>query len=102
MHFIERQIHPASEETLEPDVAADEVAHEVADRRVLAERYQRAEISIAPWTRLAPGEYAWDPFEEIRSLLVSSLRPRWHIATGVGGPFDSRAIADREHGGVIA
>src|SRR5262245_52354304 len=72
----ERYVHHAREQALDPQIAADEAAHQIADRRVLAERDQRSEIAVAPWLERAPGEAPLDLSDHVRCHLVRRLRAR--------------------------
>ncbi len=44
MHFVERYIHPACDQSLDQHTASDQPAHQVADGGELAERDQRPEV----------------------------------------------------------
>ena len=46
VHLVERQVHDASEVAFDHHVAADQLAHQVAHGRVLAQRHQRAEVAV--------------------------------------------------------
>ena len=54
VHLVQRAIHQAGEHALDEHAAADQEAHQAADRAVFAERDQRAEIAV-DGTAPAPG-----------------------------------------------
>jgi hypothetical protein len=46
VHLVERHVHDAGEVAFDHHVAADQLAHQVAHRRVLAKRHQRSEVPV--------------------------------------------------------
>ena len=48
VQLVKGKIRQAGEQTFQPDVAAHETAHQVADRGVFAQRNEGAEVAIAP------------------------------------------------------
>src|SRR5215207_1332416 len=48
MQFVERIIYEARHDALDEQTAANETSHEVADRRIFAERDKRTPVFVAP------------------------------------------------------
>src|SRR3984893_17787561 len=82
VHLVERAIHQAREKPLDPQVAAEQSAHQIADRGVLTERDQRSEIAIAPWLHRLALKTPPDLLDEMHRLLVR--RPGARGDTGAG------------------
>ena len=95
VHLVERLVHQAGEQALDEEVAADQLAHQVADGRIVAERHQRAEIAIAQRPQRLAREAPRQLPGQVRGLLVRGLRARRHGPV-VAGPGAGGAVADGE------
>jgi len=49
VHLVERHIHDPREIAFDKETLAHQFTHQAADRAVLTERYQRAEVAVVPW-----------------------------------------------------
>src|SRR5262249_24537209 len=99
MHAIEHHVHEPREQSFDEQRAAEERAHQRADGRILAERYERAEIAVAPRLERPAREPARQHAREVRGLLVGGLRRRRNRPLAPR-PRAARAVADREYVGV--
>src|SRR5580658_4343110 len=71
--LIEREIHESGEIAFDQEAAADQLAHERADRAVLTERHERAEIAVLERRQRLAGEMPADLAIEMRGLLMCRL-----------------------------
>ena len=85
MHLVERAVHEAREIAFDEELLADQEAHQAADRAVLAERDQRAEIAIGEGLERRPANRRWSCRTRCVGLLMGRLGARRHRAgTGHG------------------
>src|SRR6266536_4639104 len=70
VHLVERRIHPARDQPLDEQVAAEEAPHQVADGGQLAQRNERAEIGEMKRRERLAGEPRFEVFREQRRLLM--------------------------------
>jgi len=63
----------AGDHTLDKEVSADERSHQAADRTVLPERYEGAEIAIMEFLERLPGQTRLDLTEYMIGHLMSCL-----------------------------
>src|SRR5258706_11701093 len=98
MHLVQRKVHHFGEVTLDPHIAPDQAAHQVADGRVFTQRYQRTEVAVAPFLQWSALETIAHLLQHVRGLLVCRLRTRRHqLAFAAAHPWTRRAIADRKN-----
>src|SRR5262245_1953170 len=97
MQLVERAVHEASEQPLDPQVPAQKSTHQVSNRRILAQGDEGAEIAIAPRLRRLAGQAPPDLLHQMRGLLVRSLRTGRNICVGTILPWASRTVAERKN-----
>src|ERR1700730_6264224 len=97
MHLVERSVHQPREQALGPWVPPYEPSHEVTDRRVFAERNERAEVAIAPRRQRFAAQPSLDLLDEMHGLLVRCLRAGWDITARMTCPRASGTVADDEY-----
>ena len=98
VQLVERRVHPARDEALDEQVAADQPAHQRADGGQLAQRHERAVVAEAEARQRPAVQARAHRAHEQRRLLVRDLRARRHDRardTGLG-PRTGRAVAERE------
>src|SRR5438552_6516250 len=86
MRLVERQVHHPCEPTLDPQLAAAETAHQIADDRVLAQRDQRTEVAIPPRHQRLVAQSVIDLLHHVRRLLVRRLCARGHLRPFLAEP----------------
>src|SRR5688500_6139188 len=98
---IERGVDEARQPPLDRHAAADEIAHQAADRREAAERDQRAVVLVGEGAQRAPVHHPPGMAEGEAGHLVRGLRPRRHRRPRPVGPAPA-AVADRQDAFVTA
>src|SRR5262245_37538605 len=89
VHLVEREIHYPRQQTLDP-----QASHQIAECRVLAQRYEGAEIAVTPGFDRPAGEAPLHLVREVRGLLVRRLSTRRNDLAVISQPRASGAIAD--------
>src|SRR5262245_45059384 len=60
MHLVEGPVHQAGNIALDEEVATDQMAHQIADGGVVAQRHQGAKVAIVPGQQRLTGQAAFD------------------------------------------
>src|SRR5262249_41632302 len=76
VHFVQRHVHQPREIAFDKETAADQLAHQAADRAVFTERHQRAEVAVIPGLNWLPAELSRQLFCQVRRLLMCGLCAR--------------------------
>src|SRR6476619_1577994 len=99
MHAIKCDVHQTREEALDEEGAAHELAHQAADRAVLAERNERPKVAIDVRLQRLPFKAASKIPQKMCRLLLRRLCARRH-AGRMTRPRTARTIADRQDVGI--
>src|SRR5688572_19518725 len=95
---VEGHVHELRDPALDAEFLARDEAHQLADRFVLPERDEGAEIAVAEGFGWTSREAVVQRAHQVARLLVRGLRAgRQYFAVG---PRHRGAVADREHGGI--
>src|SRR4051794_1456525 len=78
VHLVERAVHQPGEVALDHQPLAGDEAHQVADRAVLAQAHQRAEVAVDEGLERLAAQPAPDLPDHVARLLVGGLGPRRH------------------------
>src|SRR5207249_8854833 len=93
-----RRVHPARNETLDQQAAADEAPHETADGRQLAQRHQRPEIAEFELGQRPSCKTRLHALHQEQGLLARGLRPWWYQRSIFSrpSPWTRGAVAESE------
>src|SRR5438093_558303 len=96
MHLVERSVHQARKQALDPEATPHEAAHQASDRRILTKRHKRAEIPVMPRRERLARQPSLDLLEGVRRLLVCRLGSGRNVLARLAMPGTGCAVADDE------